>query len=49
MAFSVCLCVCVVLACLHWVCGFALEGTRVAGAVTLGAWEAEQILASTFK
>lgn len=42
-------CVCVVLARLQWVCGFALVGARVAGAVALGAWEAEQILASAFQ
>lgn len=45
---SACACVCVVLARLHWVCGFAPAGARVAGAVTVGAWEAEQILASAF-
>lgn len=46
---SVCACTCVVLARLHWVCGFALVGAWVARAVALGVWEAQQILASTFK
>lgn len=50
MALSVCLCVCLVLACLHWMCGFACSGGHSGDwKVAVGALQAEQVSASTFK
>jgi len=46
---SACARVCVVLAPLHWVCGFTPAGARAAGVVPVQACKAEQILASAFK